>query len=86
MKVAKTILLVNLFHFISTVSIAQQIADTDYKYTVKQPMYKPGRGTVITLDEAHYNFHTLEDRYKPFELLLQRDGYVLKAGKEKFTD
>jgi hypothetical protein len=64
---------------------AQQVPDTDFKYEISVPAYARSRGPIITMDEAHLNFHTLEGRYSPFGALLANDGYVLKAGKEKFT-
>jgi hypothetical protein len=65
---------------------AQQIPDMDFNYAISDPAYPRSQGPVITLDEAHFNFHTLEGRYGPFGRLLANDGYVLKGGKEKFTD
>lgn len=70
---------------IFTTTDAQQITDTSFDYTFTHPIYARLKGPVVILDEAHYNFHTLEDRYRPFAHLLQQDGYVLQPGKEKFT-
>ena len=64
---------------------SQQIPDLNFKYEVKQPLYPKATGPVITLDEAHLNFHTLDGRYSPFGKLLADDGYILKRGREKFT-
>lgn len=64
---------------------AQQVADTGFHYKISHPLYTKGSGTAIVLDEAHYNFHTMEDRYAPFANFLQQDGYVVLPGKEKFT-
>jgi hypothetical protein len=30
---------------------------------------------VVFIDEGHWNFHTKNDRYLPFAMLLERDGY-----------
>lgn len=64
----------------------QQTADTEFNYAISHPEYATAKGSVITLDEAHLNFHTLEGRYMPFGTLLTDDGYVLKAGKQKFSE
>jgi len=64
---------------------AQQVADTSFKPPIPNPAYRPGRGPVVMLDEAHLNFHTAEGRYKPFSELLRRDGYVVKASSLKFS-
>jgi len=70
--------------FLPTTS-GQQIADSAFSFDIKNPMYARGNGTVITLDETHFNFHTLNGRYFPFGQLLEKDGYVLKPGNEPFT-
>lgn len=64
---------------------AQQVADSSFDYHIAKPVYAQGKGTVITLDEAHFNFHTLGGRYYAFGKLLQKDGYVMQSGTEKFT-
>ena len=64
---------------------AQQVADTSFKPPIPDPAHRLGRGPVVLLDEAHYNFHTAEGRYKPFSELLRRDGYVVKASRLKFS-
>lgn len=70
---------------------AQQVPDTNFVYNIENPAYKPGKGPVIMVDDFHYNFHSIEGRYKPFAKLLRQDGYELdsygdffnKAGLEK---
>src|SRR5580765_4542338 len=44
------------FVFFWSSSFGQQVADTGFNYNIKNPIYKKGSGTVITLDEAHFNF------------------------------
>jgi hypothetical protein len=63
---------------------AQQLADTSFKPPIANPAYRSGFGLVVLLDEAHFNFHTAEGRYKPFAELLRRDGYVVKASALPF--
>lgn len=79
-------LLFSIFLFIlSSFSFGQQIADSTFHYANKYPIYKNSQGTVITLDEAHFNFHTLSGRYYTFARLLEEDGYILNAGRSAFT-
>ncbi len=86
MKKIKFIITLNvLLSILSTSLLGQQIADTNFNYIIKTPLYNKGKGTTITLDEAHYNFHTLSGRYYSFGQLLQKDGYVLKPGNQTFT-
>ncbi|HYN84749.1 MAG TPA: hypothetical protein VER32_05830 [Pyrinomonadaceae bacterium] len=64
---------------------AQQIADPDFKPAVGRPEYKEGRGPVVCVDEAHFNFHTAGGRYAPFAMLLRGDGYVVRPSAARFT-
>jgi hypothetical protein len=64
---------------------AQQVPDPDFKPPVEKPAYADGKGPVVLIDEAHFNFHTASGRYKSFADLLRRDGYVVQASKEKFS-
>lgn len=63
---------------------AQQVADTAFKPPIPNPAYQSGRGPVIMLDEAHFNFHTADGRYLAFAELLRRDGYVVKPSRSQF--
>lgn len=65
-------------------SFSQQIADTDYNPIILKPEYDPGMGPVVFIDEGHNNFHTKNDRYKPFADLLERDGYNVLEYKGEF--
>lgn len=57
------------------VAFGQQVADTAYQYQKGQPRYELGRGSVVQVDAAHNNFHTIEGRYAPFAKVLRQDGY-----------
>ena len=57
------------------VSWGQQVPDTDYSPVIDKPAYDAGKGPIVFIDEGHFNFHTINDRYLPFSLLLIRDGY-----------
>jgi hypothetical protein len=62
---------------------AQCTADPGFDTSVAQPAYTRTHPTVA-IDEAHANFHTAGDRYKPLADLLVGDGYRVIPGKEKF--
>lgn len=66
-------------------AIGQQVPDTVFRPVIKKAAYKPGEGPVVLVDEAHHNFHTTTNRFKPFSLLLERDGYRVKGGNSKFS-
>jgi hypothetical protein len=67
------------------VSEAQQVADTLYSPLIEHPAYKSGQGSVVLLDEAHNNFHTLGGRFKPFANILGKDGYAVLSSSTPFT-
>jgi hypothetical protein len=64
---------------------AQQVADTTFVADIGTPKYGAGKGPTIVVDEAHHNFHTAVGRFRPFAMLLERDGYVVKRGRDPFT-
>ena len=65
--------------------LAQQVSDTAFQPPIDKPAFARGGGPVVAIDEAHRNFHTKDGRYATFANLLERDGYRVVAGKEKFT-
>lgn len=68
-----------LMVFAATVAAAQQVADTGFRFNNPNPAYEAGAGPQVCIDEAHFNFHTADQRYKPFAELLRDDGYKVKG-------
>lgn len=64
---------------------AQQVADPNFNPRIDHPQYTANGGPTVMLDEAHFNFHTVEGRYKPFAELLRRDGYRVLPFRDKFS-
>ena len=64
---------------------AQQVPDTEFKPKIERAAFAEGKGPIVLLDEAHFNFHTASGRYQTFANLLRRDGYVVKASTAKFS-
>ncbi len=54
---------------------AQQVSDESFQFHNPRPAFAVGKGPQVCIDEAHYNFHTADGRYKPFAELLRGDGY-----------
>jgi hypothetical protein len=63
----------------------QQVADTLYSPHISNPVYPDGKGSVVLIDEAHHNFHTLRGRFLPFANVLEKDGYIVQASSKPFT-
>jgi hypothetical protein len=62
---------------------AQQVPDRDYRAPIGDPAYAAGEGPVVCVDEAHFNFHTLDGRFWAFGELLRMDGYRTQPLKLK---
>jgi hypothetical protein len=62
---------------------AQVVSDPAFDTTVERPAYVQEHPRVV-IDEAHFNYHTASDRYRPLALLLRSDGYEVSAGTAKF--
>jgi len=78
MRIASLLLLV------SSTAAAQQIVDTSYHPFPKVQSRASGSRTVVVLDEAHHNFHTMSGRYLPFARLLEANGNVVRAGTVRY--
>jgi hypothetical protein len=74
-----------LFLFLTGMSYTQQIGDPDFNPPIFNPAYPPGEGSKIYIDEAHNDFHIMDERYKPFADLLARDGYSVKSLKDSIS-
>ncbi len=68
-----------------TATRAQQVGDTDFHFENPNPAYANGEGPQVCIDEAHFNFHTADGRYKPFAELLGGDGYRVSGFAYQFT-
>lgn len=74
----------SLVFSLAAVAVAQQAPDPEFDTSVENPAYKKD-GPRVMFDEAHYNFHTTEGRYKPFVNLLINDGYRVIRNRQPFT-
>lgn len=64
---------------------AQQVSDTLFQAPLRQVLFAKGSGPVVVIDEAHHNFHIAQGRFRPFGMLLERDGFVVKRGTLPFS-
>ena len=64
--------------------LAQQIADPHFDARVDKPTFTKNFPRVL-FDEAHFNFDTTNNRYKPFADLLFNDGYHIAVNRQPFT-
>lgn len=62
--------------------MAQQVPDTLYSPQVN----KRADSFTIYIDEAHNNFHTKDNRYKPFANVLAKADYQVEGFTNKFSE
>src|SRR5215510_5441187 len=74
-------LLLSLF---SVAALAQHLVDPEFQPTVSTPAFTKNSPRVM-FDEAHFNFHTSTNRYKPFTDLLMNDGYRVVVNRQPFS-
>ena len=69
---------------LSAIAFGQQTADPHFDARVENPVFTKNFPRVL-FDEAHNNFDTTNNRYKPFADLIFNDGYHLAANRQPFT-
>jgi hypothetical protein len=52
---------------------------------VEQPMHGGATGARVVIDEGHFNFHTLDNRFAPFAELLRSDGFRVAGMAKTFS-
>ncbi|GGF64954.1 DUF4350 domain-containing protein [Alteromonas lipolytica] len=67
--------------------VAEQKVDTEYNPTPFRCAYcQAADAPVVSIDNAHFNFHTLENRYAPFAKVLAADGFNVKSHSALFSE
>jgi hypothetical protein len=69
---------------VASAAFAQQVPDRGFSPAIAHARYAAGQGPVVCVDEAHFNFHTLGERFWAFGELLRRDGFQVRASTAKF--
>lgn len=64
---------------------AQQVPDRAFAPMIRVPAFAAGGGPVLCLDEAHDNYHTLDNRFFAFGRLAERDGFRVQAIRQRLT-
>ena len=77
--------LTSLLVFFAFWSNAQQVQDPNFDPDIKKPAYAKNSGSLVRIDEAHHNFHTIETRYLAFSKVLKKDGYKVEPNKSSFS-
>ncbi len=75
-----------MFWYIGIVihSPGQQVPDTSFRFNNSHPEYAVGRGPLVLIDRAHYNFHTREGGFLAFARLLEHDGFRVGSSNVRF--
>ena len=77
--------LVGTCAFAASPLASQQVADSAFAPVLGPPAWTAGAGPRVALDEAHWNFHTLDGRYLTFGRVLASDGFRVGPLREPFT-
>ena len=57
------------------------MADSAFAPDLGAPAFRAGEGPRVVLDDAHYDFHTVDGRYLTFARLLRADGFRVDGGR-----
>lgn len=63
----------------------QNVQSYDPNYVAPTPYIPFDSGTIIYIDQAHNNFHTYDQRFKPFSDLIRNDGFQVAPFTQTFT-
>jgi hypothetical protein len=58
----------------------------EFEPPIGKPAFRIGGGPRLFLDEAHFNFHTVDGRYAPFVKLLRRDGFIVEPLRARISE
>lgn len=53
--------------------------------SIANSTFDSNSGPNVGIDEGHYNYHTVADRFAPFAELLRKDGFEITALREKIS-
>jgi hypothetical protein len=81
---AKLVIAALVLVFVGWLSWPQQEGDPTFDARVAHPTCTDRHPRVL-FDEAHWNVHKTDERYKPFSDLMRNDGYVIVPNKKEFT-
>ncbi|MCS7469618.1 protein kinase [Stieleria sp. ICT_E10.1] len=65
--------------------LAELIGAVEPAANIREPMYQKNRGPRVAVDAAHWNYHTIRDRYWPFAKTLEADGYNVASHTTPIT-
>lgn len=80
------IILVLIWINLTTNMFAQQVPDTSFSFSIRQPAFERGKGHLILIDQAHFNFHTRSGGFSPFSKLMEQDGYRVQSLEKTLVD
>ena len=82
--IARLAILFNVL-LVSSCSDSPQQADTTFEPYERTATYTSKGSPVVLVDEAHHNFLTINNRFKPFAQVLLSDGITVESNKKSFS-
>ena len=83
-SMARMAILFNMLLVASCTDSPQQ-ADVTFEPYKRTATYTANVSPVVMVDEAHYNFLTINNRFKPFAQVLLSDGVTVESNKVSFS-
>jgi hypothetical protein len=75
----KPVLLFLLLLIAVTGCAQQQEPDNEYNPEINTPLFESGAGPLLVIDEGHFNFHTLGEKFAPFGNIAKRYGFNVRS-------
>lgn len=70
---------------VSAATFAQQVPDRAFDPPVPRPVWPAADGPRLCVDAAHFNFHTIDNRFWVFGELARRDGFRVTSANAVFS-
>jgi len=65
---------------------AQQLVDKNYSPQNSRCYFCNSKAPVVAVDAAHFNYHSIDNRFRPFAKVLRSDGFNVMANQQPFSE
>ena len=64
---------------------AEQFVDKGYQPKNRHCSFCQGKAPIVAVDAAHFNYHSIDNRFQPFANVLRSDGFKVESLEQSFT-
>lgn len=86
MKLVNSLIVFGFATLLVACSDSPQQSDPDFRPKHRVAHFSSESSPLVLIDEAHNNFLTLNDRYKPFAQVLESDGFRVGSNDKAITE